>query len=204
MLGFRGAARYAHPAYAEGFALECAALRRVRGDMGLTNVRVMVPLLPARRGGPAGPCNDGRYRMNAGGFRHHPHSRRPRAGSRRRRNRRRYRIRGRRSPHVRYPGGFAYASLHGRAGDTQEGRNSRKPGHYHQRCSVLRPRKLGRARRRLHSDWANARFASTPFALVIIRQTYSRFSASLLVWQVLEARHVSSRPCLRNEKQENA
>jgi pyruvate, water dikinase len=44
MLGFRGAARYAHPAYAEGFALECAALRCVRGDMGLTNVRVMVPL----------------------------------------------------------------------------------------------------------------------------------------------------------------
>ena len=43
MLGFRVAARYAHPAYAEGFALECAALRRVRGDMGLTNVRVMVP-----------------------------------------------------------------------------------------------------------------------------------------------------------------
>jgi pyruvate,water dikinase len=43
MLGFRGAARYAHPAYAPGFALECAALRRVREDMGLTNVRVMVP-----------------------------------------------------------------------------------------------------------------------------------------------------------------
>ena len=43
MLGFRGAARYAHPAYAEGFALECAALRRVRETMGLTNVRVMVP-----------------------------------------------------------------------------------------------------------------------------------------------------------------
>jgi pyruvate,water dikinase len=43
MLGFRGAARYAHPAYAAGFALECAALRRVRGEMGLTNVRVMVP-----------------------------------------------------------------------------------------------------------------------------------------------------------------
>ncbi len=43
MLGFRGAARYAHPAYAAGFALECAALRRVRDDMGLTNVRVMVP-----------------------------------------------------------------------------------------------------------------------------------------------------------------
>ena len=43
MLGFRGAARYSHPAYAAGFALECAALQRVRDDMGLTNVRVMVP-----------------------------------------------------------------------------------------------------------------------------------------------------------------
>jgi len=43
MLGFRGASRYAHPAYAAGFALECAALARVRGQMGLTNVRVMVP-----------------------------------------------------------------------------------------------------------------------------------------------------------------
>ena len=43
MLGFRGAARYAHPAYAAGFALECAALARVRGEMGLTNVRLMVP-----------------------------------------------------------------------------------------------------------------------------------------------------------------
>ncbi|MFN4087787.1 MAG: phosphoenolpyruvate synthase [Alphaproteobacteria bacterium] len=43
MLGFRGAARYAHPAYAEGFALECAALARVRGEMGLSNVKAMVP-----------------------------------------------------------------------------------------------------------------------------------------------------------------
>jgi pyruvate, water dikinase len=43
MLGFRGAARYAHPAYAAGFALECAALRRVREHMGLTNLRIMVP-----------------------------------------------------------------------------------------------------------------------------------------------------------------
>ena len=43
MLGFRGASRYAHPSYAEGFALECAALRRVRGQMGLTNVTVMIP-----------------------------------------------------------------------------------------------------------------------------------------------------------------
>jgi len=43
MLGFRGASRYAHPAYEAGFALECAALRRVRAVMGLTNLRIMVP-----------------------------------------------------------------------------------------------------------------------------------------------------------------
>jgi pyruvate,water dikinase len=43
MLGFRGAARYAHPLYADGFALECEALRRVRSVLGLTNLQVMVP-----------------------------------------------------------------------------------------------------------------------------------------------------------------
>jgi len=43
MLGFRGAARYAHPAYAEGFALECAALAQVRNVMGLFNLRIMIP-----------------------------------------------------------------------------------------------------------------------------------------------------------------
>jgi len=43
MLGFRGAARYIHPAYAETFALECAALKRVRQVMGLTNLKLMVP-----------------------------------------------------------------------------------------------------------------------------------------------------------------
>ena len=43
MIGFRGASRYAHPAYAEGFRLECAAVRRVRDDMGLTNLKVMIP-----------------------------------------------------------------------------------------------------------------------------------------------------------------
>ncbi len=43
MLGFRGASRYAHPAYADGFALECEALRRVREQMGLRNLRIMVP-----------------------------------------------------------------------------------------------------------------------------------------------------------------
>lgn len=43
MIGFRGASRYAHPAYAEGFALECEAMLRVRGAMGLTNLMLMVP-----------------------------------------------------------------------------------------------------------------------------------------------------------------
>jgi pyruvate,water dikinase len=43
MLGFRGASPYAHPAYAEGFALECAAMKRVRDEMGLTNVKLMIP-----------------------------------------------------------------------------------------------------------------------------------------------------------------
>jgi len=43
MLGFRGASRYTHPAYAEGFALECAAMRRVREVMGLTNLLLMIP-----------------------------------------------------------------------------------------------------------------------------------------------------------------
>jgi len=43
MLGFRGASRYAHPAYADGFALECEALQRVRNEMGLSNLVVMVP-----------------------------------------------------------------------------------------------------------------------------------------------------------------
>jgi pyruvate,water dikinase len=43
MIGFRGASRYAHPAYEDGFALECAALKRVRETMGLTNVKLMIP-----------------------------------------------------------------------------------------------------------------------------------------------------------------
>ena len=45
MLGFRGASRYVHPAYAEGFALECRAMKRVREDMGFTNVVLMLPFV---------------------------------------------------------------------------------------------------------------------------------------------------------------
>ena len=43
MLGFRGAYRYVHPRYREAFALECRAMRRVREDMGLTNLKLMIP-----------------------------------------------------------------------------------------------------------------------------------------------------------------
>jgi pyruvate,water dikinase len=45
MLGFRGAVRYVSPEFGEAFAMECEALKRVRNDMGLTNVQVMVPFV---------------------------------------------------------------------------------------------------------------------------------------------------------------
>jgi len=45
MLGFRGAARYTHPDFAAAFALECAAIKRVREEMGLDNVVVMIPFV---------------------------------------------------------------------------------------------------------------------------------------------------------------
>ena len=45
MLGFRGAARYISDDFREAFAMECEALRRVRDDMGLTNVQIMVPFV---------------------------------------------------------------------------------------------------------------------------------------------------------------
>ncbi len=43
MIGFRGASRYTHPRYEEGFALECAAMKRVREEMGFDNVILMIP-----------------------------------------------------------------------------------------------------------------------------------------------------------------
>ena len=45
MLGFRGAVRYVSPDFGEAFAMECEALKRVRHDMGLANVQVMVPFV---------------------------------------------------------------------------------------------------------------------------------------------------------------
>ena len=43
MIGFRGASRYSHPSYKEAFALECLAMKRVRNDFGLINVKLMIP-----------------------------------------------------------------------------------------------------------------------------------------------------------------
>ena len=45
MLGFRGASRYVSPEFADAFAMECEAIKRVRNDMGLVNVEIMVPFV---------------------------------------------------------------------------------------------------------------------------------------------------------------
>jgi pyruvate,water dikinase len=45
MLGFRGASRYIAPEFHDCFALECSAMKRVRDDMGLTNVELMIPFV---------------------------------------------------------------------------------------------------------------------------------------------------------------
>lgn len=51
MLGFRGASRYYSPLYQKGFALECEAIKRVRNEMGLKNVKVMIPFCRTPREG---------------------------------------------------------------------------------------------------------------------------------------------------------
>lgn len=45
MLGYRGASRYVSPQFTDCFALECQAVKRVREDMGLTNVEIMIPFV---------------------------------------------------------------------------------------------------------------------------------------------------------------
>lgn len=45
MLGFRGASRYISGEFADAFGMECEAIKRVRNDMGLTNVEIMVPFV---------------------------------------------------------------------------------------------------------------------------------------------------------------
>jgi pyruvate,water dikinase len=43
MIGFRGASRYYHPLYKDAFEMECIAMKRVRDEMGFTNVKLMIP-----------------------------------------------------------------------------------------------------------------------------------------------------------------
>ena len=45
MLGFRGASRYDHEKYREAFALECAAMKKIRDEMGLDNIKLMIPFV---------------------------------------------------------------------------------------------------------------------------------------------------------------
>ena len=45
MIGFRGASRYVDPSFADCFALECRAMKKVRDEMGLTNAWVMIPFV---------------------------------------------------------------------------------------------------------------------------------------------------------------
>jgi pyruvate, water dikinase len=53
MIGFRGASRYYDPRYREGFALECQAVGKVRDEMGLTNLKVMIPFCRTLKEGQA-------------------------------------------------------------------------------------------------------------------------------------------------------
>jgi pyruvate,water dikinase len=50
MIGFRGASRYYDPRYQAGFALECRAMKKVRDEMGLSNVKLMVPFCTVEEG----------------------------------------------------------------------------------------------------------------------------------------------------------
>jgi len=45
MIGFRGASRYYNERYRDGFVLECAAMKKVRGEMGLSNIKLMIPFV---------------------------------------------------------------------------------------------------------------------------------------------------------------
>src|SRR3546814_6792089 len=45
MIGFRGASRYVDPSFADAFALECKAVRKVRDEMGVDNLWVMIPFV---------------------------------------------------------------------------------------------------------------------------------------------------------------
>ena len=66
MLGFRGASRYIAPDFRECFELECAAMRKVRDELGFTNVELMVPFVRTRRRSPRGHRSAEEERAGAG------------------------------------------------------------------------------------------------------------------------------------------
>ena len=64
MIGYRGASRYLSPDFADCFAMECEALQYVRDEMGLTNVKIMIPFVRTLaeaegRDRPARPARSG-------------------------------------------------------------------------------------------------------------------------------------------------
>jgi pyruvate,water dikinase len=65
MLGFRGASRYISGEFGDAFAMECEALKRVRGDMGLTNVEIMVPFVRTVKQAERVTADAGRARPEA-------------------------------------------------------------------------------------------------------------------------------------------
>jgi pyruvate,water dikinase len=65
MLGFRGASRYISGEFTDAFGMECEALKRVRNDMGLNNVEIMVPFVRTRPTGRACDQHAGRSRPGA-------------------------------------------------------------------------------------------------------------------------------------------
>ncbi len=67
MLGFRGASRYDHPRYREGFALECRAVRKVREEMGLTNLKLMIPFCRTVEEGRRVQAEMARHGLKRGG-----------------------------------------------------------------------------------------------------------------------------------------
>lgn len=66
MIGFRGASRYYHPLYQAGFALECRAMKKVRDDMGLRNLKLMIPFCRTVEEGRRVQAEMARYGLKRG------------------------------------------------------------------------------------------------------------------------------------------
>lgn len=66
MIGFRGASRYYHPLYQAGFALECRAMKKVRDEMGLRNLKLMIPFCRTVEEGRRVQAEMARYGLKRG------------------------------------------------------------------------------------------------------------------------------------------